>query len=137
MNIYTYVAASNPYLVRSLAHKYGHELNNNPNLSKVLEQLVALHGEQALVDVIENHPDKELFRDYFKKNEEVKMNASGEYSQKPVPCPCESKLKESTEYLNLTGAEMIQKSKDSLTSTNLMVLAGAIVIAFAILNLKN
>jgi hypothetical protein len=138
MNIYSYVARNNPFFAKSLAHKYGHDLKNDPNLSAVLQQLVAIHGEQALADIIEAHPDKELFKEFYNKQEEVKMNASGEQPKSGCGCSCASKQdNKSVEYLNFSGAELIRENKQAVTSTNLMVLAGAIVIAFAILNLKN
>ncbi len=139
MNIYSYVSRNNPYFVKSLANKYGHELNKNPNLPFVLEQLVALHGEQALMEIIEAHPDKDLFQDYYKKINESKMNASGSEEKKvESKCDCNYKRDNSViEYLNATGSDLLQKNKQVVSNTNLMVLAGAIVIAFAILNLKN
>lgn len=143
MNLYTYVAANNPYFVKSLAHKYGHELKKDPNLSFVLEQLVAIHGEQALTEIINVHPDKDLFKDYYlKQEEESKVNATGD-EKNTCSCKqcCRCRNNNNQEYLNLTGAitgsDMYAKNKEVLTSTNLMVFAGAIVIAFAILNLKN
>lgn len=147
MNLYTYVAANNPYFVKSLAHKYGHELKKDPNLSFVLEQLVALHGEQALTEIINVHPDKELFKDFYTtKEEETKVNASGDTKPKcncGCGCGCRNRNQEYLnmsgsyqEHMNLTGSEMYAKNKQIVSNTNLMVFAGAIVIAFAILNLK-
>jgi hypothetical protein len=140
MNLYTYVAANNPYFVKSLAHKYGHELKKDPNLSFVLEQLVAMHGEQALTEIINVHPDKDLFKDFYSiKTEEIKVNASGDSSKNTCGCGCGKCCKNNNnqEYLNISGSEMFAKNKEVITNTNLMVFAGAIVIAFAILNLKN
>lgn len=142
MNLYTYVAANNPYFVKSLAHKYGHELKKDPNLSFVLEQLVAMHGEQALSEIINVHPDKELFKDFYSpKIEETKVNASGESNNCSCGCGCNKccKCKNNSgnqDYMNMSGSEMLAKNKELVSNTNLLVFAGAIVIAFAILNLK-
>jgi hypothetical protein len=137
MNLYTYVAANNPYFVKSLAHKYGHELKKDPNLSFVLEQLVAMHGEQALSEIINVHPDKDLFKDFYSpKIEESKVNASGDTNTCGCNKCCKCKSNNNQEYLNMSGSEMFAKNKELVTNTNLLVFAGAIVIAFAILNLK-
>jgi hypothetical protein len=66
-NIYSYTAASNPYFVRSLAHRYGYEFEKDQPLETVLQQLVSYEGEPVLVEIIENNPDKDLFMDYFDK----------------------------------------------------------------------
>ena len=67
VNMYTYVAASNPYFAKSLAHKYGYEFDKDQRLDTVLQQLVSYEGEPALMEIVENHPDKELFLEYYNK----------------------------------------------------------------------
>ena len=67
VNIYSYTAASNPYFVKSLAHKYGYEYQKDQTLASVLQQLVSYEGEPVLMEIIENSPDKDLFMEYFEK----------------------------------------------------------------------
>jgi len=144
MNIYTYVAANNPYFVRSLAHRFGHDLKKDANLSRVLEQLVAMHQEDAMIAIIENHPDIELFQDYFQNKFPQKSEASTEKKSGCNGCKdsksgcsgCKEKANQEVAYMNLTGAEMYAKNKEVVSTTNVMLLAGATVIALAILNLK-
>jgi hypothetical protein len=128
VNIYTYTAASNPYLVKCLAHKYGYTFDSTQSLGSVLQQLVAMEGEPALMEIIENNPDKELFFDYFKKK-----------------YPVEESKKESNpilDFMNFTGTQqamnMAAENKKVTDNTSVMVLAGAVIIAIAILttNLK-
>jgi hypothetical protein len=128
VNIYTYTAASNPYLVKCLAHKYGYTFDSTQPLGSVLQQLVAMEGEPALMEIIENNPDKELFFDYFKKK-----------------YPVEESKKESNpilDFMNFTGTQqamnMAAENKKVTDNTSVMVLAGAVIIAIAILttNLK-
>jgi len=128
VNIYTYTAASNPYFVRSLAHKYGYEFDKDQPLSTVLQQLVNAEGEPVLMEIIENNPDKELFMDYFKKK----------YSQEEKPKE-EKNPTFMDAYMNFSGALQMQQAVESKKFTNetsLMVLAGAVLIAFAILTRK-
>jgi hypothetical protein len=126
VNIYSYTAAANPYFVKALAHKYGYEFDKTQSLSSVLQQLVTFEGEPALFDIIEANPDKELFMEYFEKKHPKKdEKAEG--------------TKTLDAYLNFSGqlaAVQTAENKRVTTETSLMVLAGAILIAFAILSKK-
>jgi len=128
INIYSYIAATNPYFVKSLAHKYGYEFDKDQQLSTVLEQLVSYEGEPVLIEIIENHPDKELFNEYFKKN-----NAKNKDDDKKQNFDIGT-------YLNFSGQiEAVKQSvenKQITSQTSLMFLAGAMIIAFAIITKK-
>lgn len=129
VNIYAYIAASNPYFAKSLAHKYGYEFDKDQSLSTVLQQLVSYEGEPALMEMIENHPDKELFMEYFEKK-----YAKKEKEEKP------DAVKEISQYMNFTGqieaAKQTAENRRLTQETSLMVLAGAVLIAFAIISKK-
>lgn len=132
VNIFTYTAQANPYFVRSLAHKYGYEYDKDQPLSSVLQQLVSYEGEPALMEIIENNPDKDLFMDYFEKKyakKEEKNNSGAEHTR----------ILES--YMNFSGQlqatqQQTQENKALTTQTSLMVFAGAIIIAIAIISKK-
>lgn len=127
VNIYSYTAAANPYFVRSLAHKYGYEFDKTQSLSSVLQQLVTFEGEPALLDIIEANPDKDLFMEYFEKKYQKKDEKKED--SKPFDA-----------YLNFTGQlasiQQTAENKRVTTETSLMVLAGAVLIAFAIIAKK-
>lgn len=124
-NIFSYTAAANPYFVKSLAHKYGYTFDKDQSLSSVLQQLVTYEGEPVMMEIIENSPDKELFMEYFEKKFQKKEEKKDD-SNKIL------------EYMNFTGqVQAAQQSAENrrLTSeTSLMVLAGAVLIAFAIIS---
>lgn len=129
VNIYTYMAAANPYFAKSLAHKYGYEFDKDQRLDTVLQQLVSYEGEPALMEIVENHPDKELFMEYFEKKyadqlKGVKKEGTGELAA----------------YMNFTGqlaaVQQTAENRKLTNETSLMVLAGAILIAFAIITKK-
>jgi hypothetical protein len=132
VNIFTYTAQANPYFVRSLAHKYGYEYDKDQSLATVLQQLVSYEGEPALMEIIENNPDKDLFMDYFEKKyakKEDKNNSGAEHTR----------ILES--YMNFSGQlqatqQQSQENKSLTTQTSLMVFAGAIIIAIAIISKK-
>jgi hypothetical protein len=129
VNIFSYTAASNPYFVKSLAHKYGYEYQKDQTLASVLQQLVSYEGEPVLMEIIENSPDKDLFMEYFEKKFAKKEE------DKKVAQP-----NELATYMNFTGqlaaVQQLQENKKVTTETSLMVLAGAVLIAFAILTTK-
>lgn len=125
VNIFSYTAAANPYFVKSLAHKYGYTFDKDQSLSSVLQQLVTYEGEPVMMEIIENNPDKDLFMEYYEKKFQKKEEKK-EDSNKLL------------EYMNFTGqVQAAQQSAENrrLTSeTSLMVLAGAVLIAFAIIS---
>jgi len=127
VNIFTYTASANPYFVKSLAHKYGYTFDRDQSLSSVLQKLISMEGETVLMEIVENNPDKDLFMEYYDKKYDKKQEDKKE----------DSKL---LEYMNFTGQiQAVQQSADNrkLTSeTSLMVLAGAVLIAFAIISKK-
>lgn len=131
VNIYSYVAASNPYFAKALAHKYGYEFDKDQRLDTVLQQLVSYEGEAALMEIVDNHPDKDLFLDYFKKKYADELGANKDKS---------TSTNEMAAYMNFTGqlaaVQQVADNKRLTSETSLMVLAGAILIAFAIITKK-
>jgi len=129
VNIYSYTAAANPYFVKSLAHKYGYTFDKDQSLSSVLQQLVSYEGEPVLMDIIENNPDRELFEEYFKKKYSKELNLEKK-----------DETQAANPYMNFTGhvaaVQQTAENRRITTETSLMVFAGAVLIAFAILTRK-
>jgi hypothetical protein len=134
VNIYAYTAASNPYFVKSLAHRYGYEFDKEQQLSSVLQQLVSYEGEAVLTEIIENNPDKELFMDYFEKK----------YGKKPDGCSCDASGATSNKgameaYMNFTGQmqaqaqQQVMENKMLTSQTTFMVILGAAMISGALI----
>ena len=134
VNIYAYTAASNPYFVKSLAHRYGYEFDKEQQLSSVLQQLVSYEGEAVLTEIIENNPDKELFMDYFEKK----------YGKKPDGCSCATSGASSNKgtmeaYMNFTGQmqeqaqQQVMENKMLTNQTTFMVILGAAMISGALI----
>lgn len=124
MNIYSYVATTNPYHAKAILHKYGYKATNVRNaedLGLCLKQLVAVEGETALKDVIEGHPDKGLIVEQFGivKNEDFK-NYTGD-------CPCRCR-----ERFNSFDAKG-DKPSAITRETNVYILAAALLLAAAII----
>lgn len=128
-DIYTYTALANPFLPKSLAHKYGYTFDADQRPDTILRQLVAFEGEPALLDVIKNNPDYELFREHFAAQKDDKKEAA---------LSDNSRVLES--YMNFTGqlaaVQQTAENRQLTQNTSLMVLAGAVLIAFAIISKK-
>ena len=124
-NIYSYTASTNPYFVKCIAHKYGYTFEKTQPLGTVLQQLVAMEGEPVLMEIIENNPDKELFMDYFNKKYPKVLEGTKEDTTKSI-----------VDYMNFSGqqAMVIAENKKITTETSVMVLAGAVIIALAIIS---
>lgn len=131
VDIYTYTAAVNPFFVKSLATKYGYTFDADQRLDTVLRQLVAFEGEQALMEIIENNPDYDLMKDYFQK----KLD-----SAKPTQNAVVDSSRVLDQYMNFTGqlaaVQQTAENRQLTQNTSLMVLAGAVLIAFAIISTK-
>ena len=129
VNIYSYVAASNPYFVKSLAHRYGYEFDKEQPLDTVLQQLVSMEGEPALMEVIDNNPDKELFMDYFDKK----------YGKKPEGCTCGTHNTHANfigDYMNFSGqiaAQQSAENKQVTTETKMLIIGGTIILGLALI----
>jgi len=129
-NIYSYTAATNPYLVKCMAHKYGYTFEKNQPLGSVLQQLVAMEGEPVLMEIIENNPDKDLFMEYFEKKYGKKEDKTEKERDSSLDL---------ISYMNFSGqaqAMQIAENKRITTETSVMVLAGAVIIALAILTIN-
>jgi len=123
MDIYTYVASSNPYQAKSILHKYGYSavgVSTTEDLGVCLKKLVAREGEVALNDVLESHPDKGIIIEKFSVKDEHK-NCSGN-------CKCGEKG-----YHNFGGNTDTAKTSQSSNQTSVFILAAALMLAAAII----
>lgn len=124
MDLYTYVAGSNPYQAKAIIHKYGYSTTNvkSPeDLGICLKKVVSYEGENAFFDVLESHPDKNVLAERYTKKEEYK-NYSGD-------CGC-NKSKEN--YTNASG-DAENKPSSIVGQTSVFILAAALLLAAAII----
>ena len=127
MDIYTYIAASNPYQAKSILHKYGYSAQNvrtESDLGQCLKKLVAYEGEDAFHDVLESHPDKGvIIEKWVSQNQSKELNFSG-------GCDCGCKHKNDQAYNNFAGFENLSKTAKE---TSVFILAAALLLAAAII----
>jgi hypothetical protein len=60
MNIYEYIARSNPQGARMVIQQFGYRITDNKRMGDNLRMLVAQEGEPALREIAQLHPDKDL-----------------------------------------------------------------------------
>lgn len=124
MNIYSYVAAANPYHAKAILHKYGYKatnIKNSEDLGICLQKLVVAEGEAALQDIIDGHPDREIIVEQFSvKQKDDYKNYSGD-------CPCRHR----EQYWNFDARS--DKPSSVTKETNVFILAAALILAAAII----
>lgn len=142
MNVYEYVAESNPQVAERIMNSFNYDVINSPDMG--LSQLVDKVGESALQKVMENHPDKDIILEMFSKPEETKSGS----------CNCDScrnknnKNDDHLNYLNFKGngivpSATVAPANDPNTNThllanqtNVILVVSALFIATALI-LKN
>lgn len=119
MNVYKYVAESNPNGAIQIINSFGYDVTSKADLGRSLSELVAEEGEPAFKKVMDNHPDKDVILELYASDDTKK--------EKDIPCGCEVCKKrrlanEHLGYLNVTGSGKLDddKSKDSTTNTHLL-----------------
>ncbi len=131
MDIYGYVADSNPQACQDLCTKYGFQAqaSNTQELGDCMVALCQEVGMAALQDLVALHPDKELIL------EQYAAPSAGAVAQTP-PCGC-SKCK--------GGGPVAERYMDDLKDNNIFhmnqagmfIIGGLIVLTLAIVSTKN
>ena len=124
MNVYDYVANNNPSQAKNIITSFGYKVKGK-DMGQNLKQLVSLEGEPALKMVMDNHPDKEIILEMFQVENE------------PMQCEVCKEREMFDRFLNATGGDnTISDAKKSENNFNIVFLAGAMLVSFAILSTK-
>lgn len=115
MDIFDYVANSNPVTALSVCRNYGYRLQGGKEaLAHGLRQLVSKEGEGAMRDILNAHPDKELFIEIY-----------GQRVPDYAP-PIQQG------YFNAIG-DGVTSSDKLINQTNIFLMASALLLATAII----
>jgi len=128
MDIYTYVAESNPYQAKAILHKYGYSVRGaktNTDIGQCLKDLVLYEGEDALKDVVDNHPDKGIILELYQSKEKSTECKNGS-------CGCAKCISKEIQYMNFSGKDE-EKSGRSIREVSIFILASALLLASAII----
>lgn len=129
MDIYTYVAQCSPSQSFAILQKYGYsikDVHTSQDLGICLKKLVSFEGENALKDILECHPDRDVLMEVSKtkkKDEYKNMDGSSE------GCCC--RCKSCGQYRNASGEE--DKASKNVQITGLLIMASALILASAII----
>lgn len=126
MDVYKYVAESNPTVAKGIIESFGYEHANTSDMG--LSQLVSNVGEPALKKVMENHPDKDILVEMFSV-------------EQPAKCGCGCGAKKQEVFLNANGGEPVRERDNSSNGmiaqqTNAMILVSALFIFTALIMKK-
>lgn len=136
MNLYSYVANSNPTASKIICQKFGYRVANvksKDDLAECLRSLVAQEGEPALKEILDNHPDKDIILEVFANDSTQFLGIDGTGSSKQSTCNCEKKCdcKSRENYLNADASQSRLASQ-----TNVIIVVASLFLAVAILTKK-
>jgi len=120
MNVFKYVAESNPNGAVQIINSFGYDVRNTSDLGKSLSELVAEVGEPAFTKVMDNHPDKDVILELYATE---KTEDKGEKTCGCDSCKNRSRNDEHLQYLNATGTGKFADEKSSSSTTNTHLLA--------------
>jgi hypothetical protein len=122
MDVYKYIAESDPEKTKDIIESFGYDYANTPDMG--LSQLVSKEGESALRVIMENHPDKEIIVEMFSE-------------KKQTTCGCGCNGKKVDSFVNASGSDSLKEKEASASTvaqqTNLMVLVSALFIFTALI----
>ena len=138
MNVFKYVAESNPNGTIQIINSFGYDVTSTSDLGRSLSELVSEVGESAFKKVMDNHPDKDVILELYSPKTEDKSTSCGCDS-----CRNRVRNNEYMEYLNVSGKGTFadDKSIASNTSnthllanqTNVILVVSALFIATALI----
>lgn len=138
MNVFKYVAESNPSSAVQVINSFGYDVTNNSDLGRSLSELVAEVGEPAFKKVMDMHPDKDVILELYSSNGSDKEKGCG-----CDVCKNRARNDEYISYLNATGngtfADEKQTSSNATNThllanqTNVILVVSALFIATALL----
>jgi hypothetical protein len=124
MNVYLYIAQSNPDAANEICKKYGYfEIENLDELSHCLQTIVAQNGESSLQEVLSLHPDKDVLLEIFDKKKDEPIAEAQIIAPTISDCSCNSSK------MNAEGSV----PSSTVNQTNTYIIVGALIVSFAIL----
>jgi hypothetical protein len=134
MNIYEYIATSNPQVAQGLISRYGYQAQaeTTQDLGDCLEQLVAQEGEPAMRDIAAIHPDKDLILEEFGSG--MTVNGSGQLSSDCGCAKCRGAGKVSESYIHAAAKD---QNFFHMNQAGMFIIGGLIVVTLAIISTKS
>ena len=135
MTVYQYIAEHNPDAAYNVCKQYGYyDIKDIPQLAQCLELIVGQNGEEGLTKVMELHPDKETLLELFKKKQDDIVEVVIPTVQEQAAPPKSEPIIQNAFQDNMKNAD---GNSMLVNKTNLYILIGASVVAFAIIVSRN
>lgn len=129
MNVYSYIAESNPDGCYEICKKYGFfQVADVREMSDVLQTIVGMENEDAFKDVMDLHPDKEVILELFEKKSDGAMTKQECDTLKTLNADGRQRLRQRRRIFAANGQQ------GSASQTNTYILVGAIIVALAIVS---
>mgnify|MGYP000956151632 CR=1 FL=1 len=126
IDVYEYIATNNPRASMQILRDFGYDVLNRQSMSQNLRDLVNKEGDSAIHEIMKYHPDRDYFSESVVATKIAKIKKKFE--------------SEKEKYLNASGSNQnsnsIVHNLNSANTTNVIILASAIVIAIAITSKK-
>jgi hypothetical protein len=138
MNIYYYIASSNPDACLNFCHNYGYvhrDINSLEDLSDCMQEVVAAEGESAFSELLKLHPDKGAILETF-SGRRMALGYDGSLEAMPISYVPPHKKSCDCECNKSIGANGETKLGGSSTQTNTFIIAAALLLSVAIITRK-
>lgn len=130
MNVYKYIAESDPNGAISIINSFGYEVVSSNDLGQSLSELVNQVGEPALKKIMDFHPDKEIILEMYSKDSVSGCNC-------PSCASSKARANHQEHYMNVSGSEIVAKTNSQSTTlahqTNVILVVSALFIATALI----
>ena len=134
MDLYTYVASSNPYQAKAILHKYGYsvrDVKDSTDLGVCLKKLVAYEGEDAFNDILKSHPDVGVI---LEKNESDKKAPTETYRNfDGCNGSCSCCRNKDKNFTNFNGTNQDSGSSKTVKDVGIYIIAASLLLAAAII----
>ena len=124
MNIYEYIARSNPQGARMVIQQFGYRITDNKKMGDNLRMLVAQEGEPALKAVVDLHPDKDLILEVFGNSQGVKGTGDNFFGADGL---LQSAVLNNNQQQNDSNNKMVLQTNTLIVALSLLVVAGLIL----------
>lgn len=133
MNVYSYIAESNPQGCFEICKKYGFfQVADVKEMSDVLQTIVGMENEDAFKDVMDLHPDKAVILELFEKKIDGPMTKQECDDLSGVMLNANGGRQRIRDRRRIFAANGQQQG--SASQTNTYILVGAIIVALAIVS---
>ena len=124
MNIYEYIARSNPRGARMVIQEFGYRITDNKRMGDNLRMLVAQEGEPALKAVVDLHPDKDLILEVFGNSQSLKATGDNFYGADGL---LQSAVLNNNQQQTDSNNKMVLQTNTLIVALSLLVVAGLIL----------